>query len=1826
MLTLFSFGLETSAAAQQIATGQNFNVNPGTVDQYVGDKYLQRQVEPKIVCASNNTQLCLGIANDYRTVDMTADSQTGFGEATLRDLFGPNTRLVAAPDAWLGLYRTSNGRNFLNGLVPGFPQDTSPLGLRQPWYGLAAGSDGSLATDGVHFYGAGLFFNRGGRSMIGAFRLTAYNDESTHPIRWDDGFSRVIELGSATSTGLFADLPSIVTDAPRGLAECGNVYMAYTRFSGAPVGNSFIYFSRSSDCGMTYSKPVKISGTYNMTQRVVIAIDPRQGTPPTTGGGTLYAVFRTFQPDQFVFAKSIDYGTTWTSPAPITNRSNPSTLCTYDQPTVGTIESTNPSDYTARAMTFASVQVDSTGKLHVVWTERVDPGTGLPLSGSKCTAQPLKQPKIVYTSSSDTGKTWSLRKAIDMSSRCETKAVLSQAAGLDRSSPSGGCPDQNADKWLSRPSGPQIQPVLAHNAGKLMLLYSEGRANPGTAKFLGSTGYHSGINTQMDARVAQIKPTTGALISTTQISRYAIDATTNGLKDVGNSPGSKAYNRPYLLQYKGGTVPFKGDHDDLVPMEKFIWESPPHFARPGEVPGVRFLSIWGGDNREALFPGGVLSGDWWDYKYVDPSSGLPPSCNAGIRNSNNYAAYVGPPIEAFVHQSFKPPFTFTGGNKQRTWVVTVRNHSSDFRTVKFSLDERAGNASFDQFHDVNVIGNQQSNPSCLNATFPACTAYRTLLPYSSLTFTAFGKITDATVPAPFRINVYEKTSTGETLAAIVRLNPNPNNPVPLVGTDIATKELHGPSIAGPYVSTHGNPTQGNPTQGNPTQGNPTQGNPTQGNPTQGNPTQGNAGFGEYTDYRYVVTATSGTDPANTISGYSAFASIPTDVDASHLVQMIITRRHKVPTLGPNCAPTERIDDEVISTITASSVSQLSPTQGNPTQGNPTQGNPTQGNPTQGNPTQGNPTQGNNTFALSPQSSPAAGPSAAATYVATAIASAVAQAVSSIASDISPDGTLVGQPEPDEVHVTFRFFHCDRVVGCDTLTLPDGTTRTFTPETPSTTGEAVPKSCDGSLPSTDTAPCASNSLAGGLMSMTTKIEAGNNIDGAVTPPIDVVTGPDLALLGAPTVVPPSVGTPGRFRISGFTIANVGDADAGPTTYMMVAVPQAGSPLISLGPERPIPAIAAGGSWVETSPNFGSTLSGLLPGSYTVGPLVDYGNMVGERNEFNNFAGASLTVTSAQPPAALTITTTSLAGATVWTGYNATVAATGGTAPYTWSILSGRLPAGLSIDAPTGQISGAPVSSGKNHTLVVQVQDDVGQTATMPLTIRVTGASFAITDTDFASAGVGGTWGSGSGTLTIAGIPITATVTKALLYWQGPTISTNPAINASVVFDDHSVTGTNIGFSQPDCWGPPAGANFINCQAYRVDVTGYVSSTQTNYSLAGFRKETGGAIDAVTQGISLLVFYDDGNPSNNKNVYLFDGTDSNMASEFDATGWEMTMTPVNFPVGSTASLQLHVAGGQVTTDQGGTPTNDGELVLNGQILVPEGLIFQGDSVPPNQPPNPPSGLWDIKDFDISSFVNQGTTTLSLTSPIAADCSSLVVAAVVVTPNPGGGALQFDGVDDFVNVPYQTSLNLSSVTAEAWVKIDDPNFTEAPLLSKGANYGNYTLGVLKNSTTGANVSYVHAIPTGNFSCCSVYPDGPISFGVWTHVAATFDATTGTSDVYVNGARILGSGPGWTVAVQNVQALLLGRATFTSPPDLNLRGVLDEVRVWNYARSAAEIAANYNKVIPSGTPGLVGYWQFDEAQGFTALDSSGSGNAGTLGAVPATPTRVLSTAPIIR
>lgn len=121
------------------------------------------------------------------------------------------------------------------------------------------------------------------------------------------------------------------------------------------------------------------------------------------------------------------------------------------------------------------------------------------------------------------------------------------------------------------------------------------------------------------------------------------------------------------------------------------------------------------------------------------------------------------------------------------------------------------------------------------------------------------------------------------------------------------------------------------------------------------------------------------------------------------------------------------------------------------------------------------------------------------------------------------------------------------------------------------------------------------------------------------------------------------------------------------------------------------------------------------NYTV-TLTDSTPQIVQQNYSGTIAPAPLTITSTSP----------LPGGTAGTAYNDTLAASGGTSPYTWSISIGSLPASLTLNPSTGAISGIPAAAGTtNFTAKVSDSATPPLTATQPLSITIQPAALTIT---------------------------------------------------------------------------------------------------------------------------------------------------------------------------------------------------------------------------------------------------------------------------------------------------------------------------------------------------------------------------------------------------------------------------------------------------------------------------------------------------------------------
>jgi len=193
------------------------------------------------------------------------------------------------------------------------------------------------------------------------------------------------------------------------------------------------------------------------------------------------------------------------------------------------------------------------------------------------------------------------------------------------------------------------------------------------------------------------------------------------------------------------------------------------------------------------------------------------------------------------------------------------------------------------------------------------------------------------------------------------------------------------------------------------------------------------------------------------------------------------------------------------------------------------------------------------------------------------------------------------------------------------------------------------------------------------------------------------------------------------------------------------------------------------------------------------------------------------------------------------------------------------------------------------------------------------------------------------------------------------------------------------------------------------------------------------------------------------------------------------------------------------------------------------------------------------------------------------------------------------NYVQVASAPSLTLTNqFSFEAWIKLRTAQCNTILSRGDGANLAT-TDYIFQVGTDGTNCGVMKlALMVGGAWTTSA---STVPLNAWTHVAVTSDGTT--NRFYLNGVldravAVVGS------LYQSGSPLFVGREGWTGGNYFD--GTLDEVRIWNTARSATEIQTNLNRTLPANTPGIVGCWRFNEQAGIRAVDASGQNNHGTL------------------
>lgn len=200
----------------------------------------------------------------------------------------------------------------------------------------------------------------------------------------------------------------------------------------------------------------------------------------------------------------------------------------------------------------------------------------------------------------------------------------------------------------------------------------------------------------------------------------------------------------------------------------------------------------------------------------------------------------------------------------------------------------------------------------------------------------------------------------------------------------------------------------------------------------------------------------------------------------------------------------------------------------------------------------------------------------------------------------------------------------------------------------------------------------------------------------------------------------------------------------------------------------------------------------------------------------------------------------------------------------------------------------------------------------------------------------------------------------------------------------------------------------------------------------------------------------------------------------------------------------------------------------------------------------------------------------------------------PGKYGSACQFDGVDDYIDIPNNASLQMTTFTAEFWVMLTRTANYEY-LVSKGAAGTNNGWDIQKN-TGSSNIELLVSNSGGYWEGSTV----GLSLNTLTHIAVVYDNAAGTAKIYKNG--VLGNSASSIPSMTGNTARNFTIGNHYDHSSYPFNGILDNVQIYNYVRTPAQIAMDYN----NGKP--IGWWKMDECQGTTINDISGNGNNGTV------------------
>jgi hypothetical protein len=312
---------------------------------------------------------------------------------------------------------------------------------------------------------------------------------------------------------------------------------------------------------------------------------------------------------------------------------------------------------------------------------------------------------------------------------------------------------------------------------------------------------------------------------------------------------------------------------------------------------------------------------------------------------------------------------------------------------------------------------------------------------------------------------------------------------------------------------------------------------------------------------------------------------------------------------------------------------------------------------------------------------------------------------------------------------------------------------------------------------------------------------------------------------------------------------------------------------------------------------------------------------------------------------------------------------------------------------------------------------------------------------------------------------------------------------------------------------------------------------------------------------------------------------------------------------------------------TPDDNMKLLLSKKIWIVVALVFlvpaAAQAATIGRPPMTSFGLVGYWSFD--GYVTDWAT--GQTRDLSGNNNPGLLGSMSTTTSPATGKIGqgmfFDGETNFIQVDDASPLDsTSALTIATWVKATDWTGTGAPLtatiLKKNGNYILRKDELAASGGRGFKLYWWDGAGNIRYTLATVP-----SAGVWHHIVGVVQ-NNDVSALYIDGVSV-GSAAATSEAGTRDLTDPMSFGANTSASE-RFRGIIDEMRVYNRALSAAEVKQLYTSgtVIFADTTsatsspfglGLVAHWTFDgadtpwtSASAGTTFDKSGNGNTGTL------------------